>query len=68
MFAIVFMMMREEGVTVGALGTASVLETGLCQIQKEARPISREFSLSMNTDGNGGLKQSAKQLLTPLHC
>lgn len=54
MFAIIFMMIRDEGVTVGAFVTsASVLETGLGQIQKEGRPSSGESSLRMNIDGSG---------------
>lgn len=38
-----------------ALGMTSAVETGIRQIRKEARPISREFSLCMNIDGNAGL-------------
>lgn len=53
MFAIIFMMIRDEGVTVGALVTsASVLETGLGKIQKEGSPSSGESSLRMNIDGS----------------
>lgn len=58
-------MIWEEWVLVDALGMASVLETGLRQSQKEARPISREFSLCMNIDGNAVLKQSAKTTVNP---
>lgn len=38
-----------------ALGMTSAVETGIRQIRKEASPISREFSLCMNIDGNAGL-------------
>lgn len=54
------MMMWEEGFTVGAMGKASVLETGLHYIQKETRPTSREFSLSIDIDGRVGVSNRAQ--------
>lgn len=53
MFAIIFTVIRDEGDTVGASVTsASVLETGLGQTQKEGRPSSGESSLRINIDGS----------------
>lgn len=70
MFAIV-LMMWEEGVAEGALVTAaSVLETRLGYIQKEARPTSGEFLLSMNIDGNGSQTECKTTVnpYAPLKC
>lgn len=64
MFAIVFMW--EEGVTVGALVTAaSVLETGL--VKRRPGLLLENFPTAWILM-EMGLKQSPKQLLTPLHC